>query len=87
MLAATGASKVALVGISRGGYPIRNFIANGGGAALVSHAVLGGVPNHGVWATRRSFRQRVQRRRAVPDASSTRRRAPTATKSRPASPG
>ena len=45
-----GRSKVALVGNSRGGYPIRNFIANGGGAALVSHVVLGGVPNHGVWA-------------------------------------
>jgi triacylglycerol lipase len=50
VLAATGASKVALVGNSRGGYPIRNFIANGGGAAVVSHAVLGGVPNHGVWS-------------------------------------
>jgi triacylglycerol lipase len=50
VLAATGANKVALVGSSRGGYPIRNFIANGGGAALVSHAVLGGVPNHGVWS-------------------------------------
>jgi triacylglycerol lipase len=50
VLAATGASKVALVGNSRGGYPIRNFVANGG-AAVVSHAVLGGVPNHGVWAS------------------------------------
>ena len=50
VLAATGATKVVLVGISRGGYAIRNFIANGGGAAMVSHAVLGGVPNHGVWA-------------------------------------
>ncbi|HEV7576196.1 MAG TPA: alpha/beta fold hydrolase [Caldimonas sp.] len=50
VLAATGASKVALVGNSRGGYPIRNFVANGGGASMVSHAVLGGVPNHGVWA-------------------------------------
>jgi len=50
VLAATGASKVALVGNSRGGYPIRNFVANGGGADAVSHAVLGGVPNHGVWA-------------------------------------
>jgi len=49
VLAKTGASKVALVGNSRGGYAIRNFIANGGGAALVSHAVLGGVPNHGVY--------------------------------------
>ena len=50
VLAATGASKVALVGNSRGGYAIRNFIANGGGAAVVSHAVLGGTPNHGVFA-------------------------------------
>lgn len=50
VLSATGASKVALVGNSRGGYPIRNFVANGGGAGLVSHIVLGGVPNHGVWA-------------------------------------
>jgi pimeloyl-ACP methyl ester carboxylesterase len=50
VLANTGAKKVALVGNSRGGYAIRNFIANGGGAALVSHVVLGGVPNHGVYA-------------------------------------
>ncbi|HEX4234261.1 MAG TPA: alpha/beta fold hydrolase [Caldimonas sp.] len=50
VLAATGAKKVALVGNSRGGYAIRNFVANGGGAALVSHVVLGGAPNHGVYA-------------------------------------
>ena len=50
VLAATGAAKVALVGVSRGGYAIRNFVANGGGAAVVSHAVLGGAPNHGVWS-------------------------------------
>ena len=50
VLAATGAKKVVLVGNSRGGYAIRNFIANGGGAAVVSHAVLGGTPNHGVYA-------------------------------------
>ena len=43
VLAATGAKKVVLVGNSRGGYAIRNFIANGGGAAVVSHAVLGAV--------------------------------------------
>ena len=49
VLAATGASRVVLIGVSRGGYPIRNFIANGG-AGQVSHAILGGVPNHGVWA-------------------------------------
>ena len=50
VLAATGAKQVVLVGNSRGGYAIRNYIANGGGAAKVSHAVLGGTPNHGVWA-------------------------------------
>jgi len=47
VLAATGASKVVLVGNSRGGYAIRNYIANGG-APFVSRAVLGGVPNHGI---------------------------------------
>src|ERR1700682_2717272 len=44
----TGASRIALVGNSRGGYPIRNTIKNGGGADI-SHAVLCGVPNHGVY--------------------------------------
>jgi len=44
----TGASRVALVGNSRGGYSIRNTIRNGGGADI-SHAVLCGVPNHGVY--------------------------------------
>src|SRR4029450_11088222 len=44
----TGASRIALVGNSRGGYSIRNYIRNGGGAD-VSHAVLCGVPNHGVY--------------------------------------
>lgn len=46
---ATGARQVVLVGNSRGGYAIRNYIAHGG-AEAVSHAVLGGTPNHGVWA-------------------------------------
>ena len=44
----TGASRVALVGSSRGGNAIRNLIRNGG-AADISHAVLCGVPNHGVY--------------------------------------
>src|SRR5437868_5754637 len=44
----TGASRIALVGSSRGGYSIRSYIRNGG-AADVSHAVLCGVPNHGVF--------------------------------------
>ncbi len=46
----TGAEKVILIGNSRGGYAIRNFVQNMGGDAFVSHAILGGVPNHGVWA-------------------------------------
>ena len=45
----TGADKVVLIGNSRGGNAIRNYIRNGGGAATVSHAILGGTPNHGVW--------------------------------------
>ena len=44
----TGAPRIALVGSSRGGYSIRNYIRNGGGADI-SHAVLCGVPNHGVY--------------------------------------
>jgi pimeloyl-ACP methyl ester carboxylesterase len=44
----TGAARVALVASSRGGYAVRNFIQNGG-AAEVSHAVLCGVPNKGVF--------------------------------------
>ena len=44
----TGASRVALVGNSRGGNPIRSYIKNGG-AADVSHAVLCGATNHGVY--------------------------------------
>ncbi len=47
---ATGADKVVLVGNSRGGNAIRNFIVNGGGSDKVSHAILGGTPNHGIWA-------------------------------------
>src|SRR3954447_6921872 len=44
----TGASRVALVGNSRGGNSIRSYIKNVD-AADVSHAVLCGVPNHGVY--------------------------------------
>ena len=50
VLKATGAGQVVLYGNSRGGNAIRNYIANGGGAPKVSHAILGGTPNHGVWA-------------------------------------
>lgn len=45
----TGASRVALVGNSRGGNAIRNYVKNGG-AADVSHAVLCGAVNHGAFA-------------------------------------
>jgi hypothetical protein len=44
----TGAGRLALVGNSRGGNSIRSYVKNGG-AADVSHAVLCGVPNHGVY--------------------------------------
>ncbi len=50
VLAATGAVQVVLMGNSRGGNAIRHYIANGGGAAKVSFAILGGTPNHGVWS-------------------------------------
>jgi pimeloyl-ACP methyl ester carboxylesterase len=43
----TGAQRVAAVANSRGGYAIRNYVAGGG--TDVSHAVLCGVPNHGVF--------------------------------------
>ena len=47
--ARTGGAKVALVGNSRGGFPIRNYLANGG-KANVGRVVLCGTPNHGVFA-------------------------------------
>ena len=50
VLLTTGARKVALVGSSRGGMTIRNYVRYGGGAAHVSHVITGGTPNHGVFA-------------------------------------
>ncbi|MEI6158265.1 MAG: hydrolase [Roseococcus sp.] len=47
--ARTGAPKVALIGNSRGGYPIRDFVVHHGGAAQVSHAITCGTPNRGVF--------------------------------------
>lgn len=56
VLKSTGASHVVLMGNSRGGNAIRNYIYNGGGDKVVSHAILGGTPNHGVWAIK-GFRE------------------------------
>ncbi len=56
VLQATGATRVVLVGNSRGGNAIRNYIRNGGGDRTVSHAILGGTPNHGIWAVK-GFRE------------------------------
>jgi triacylglycerol lipase len=56
VLKATGSDKVVLMGNSRGGNAIRNYIQTAGGDKTVSHAILGGVPNHGVWATK-GFRE------------------------------
>ncbi|MEO5672926.1 MAG: twin-arginine translocation pathway signal [Ramlibacter sp.] len=50
VLRTTGARQVALVSLSRGGYAIRDYVQNGGGDRTVSHAVLGGAPNHGIQA-------------------------------------
>ncbi len=50
VLARTGARQVVLVGNSRGGNAIRGYVRHGDGAAKVSHAILGGTPNHGVWS-------------------------------------
>ncbi len=56
VLKSTGAKQVVLVANSRGGNAVRNYIQNGGGEQTVSHAVLGGTPNHGVWAIK-GFRE------------------------------
>jgi triacylglycerol lipase len=48
--ARTGGGRLVLVGSSRGANTIRNYLKNGGGAARVSHAVLCGGVNHGVYA-------------------------------------
>ncbi|MCA1669432.1 MAG: hypothetical protein LC793_18960 [Thermomicrobia bacterium] len=50
VLAQTGAAKLILVGNSRGANSIRNFVKHGG-AAKVSHVVLGGGVNHGIFST------------------------------------
>ena len=50
VLQRTGANQVVLMGSSRGGNAIRDYIQNHGGDSTVSHAILGGTPNHGVQA-------------------------------------
>ncbi|OUL98654.1 alpha/beta fold hydrolase [Variovorax sp. JS1663] len=52
VLKTTGARKVVLIGNSRGGNAIRNYVQNGGGDQVVSHVVLGGNPAHGIWAVK-----------------------------------
>ncbi|MEP7316603.1 MAG: hypothetical protein ABI667_07890, partial [Sphingomicrobium sp.] len=47
---ATGAPRIALIASSRGANAVRNFIRCGG-AGVVSHAVLAGGVNHGVYAS------------------------------------
>jgi pimeloyl-ACP methyl ester carboxylesterase len=47
--ARTGAERVALIGNSRGGYPIRDFVVAQGGARFVSHAITCGTPHRGVF--------------------------------------
>jgi triacylglycerol lipase len=49
VLDATGAKQVVLIGNSRGGFAIRDYILNGGGSTRVSAVILGGTPNHGVF--------------------------------------
>ena len=54
VLLATGARQLVLIANSRGGNTVRNYLANfgapGSGASKVSHAILCGTPNHGVYA-------------------------------------
>ena len=50
VLIETHSSKVALIGSSRGGMTIRNYLLHGG-SGNVAYAVLCGTPNHGVLAT------------------------------------
>ncbi|GGC71474.1 alpha/beta fold hydrolase [Undibacterium terreum] len=60
ILETTGADKVILIANSRGGNAVRNLVLKeyqaGPGAIKVSHAILGGTPNHGVWAIK-GFRE------------------------------
>ncbi len=50
ILHASGATKLILIGNSRGGIPIRRYIKFGEGRHTVAKVILGGTPNHGAWA-------------------------------------
>jgi pimeloyl-ACP methyl ester carboxylesterase len=54
-LLTTGQDKVILVGSSRGGNTIRNYVKFAGGHAVTALAVLCGTPNHGVFAAPAGF--------------------------------
>lgn len=51
ILCESGSPKVILIGNSRGGYPIRHYVKFGDGSKTVAKVILGGTPNHGVWAS------------------------------------
>ena len=50
VIAQTGARNVVLFALSRGGSTVRNYVDNGGGDRTVSHVVIGGGINHGLWS-------------------------------------
>jgi pimeloyl-ACP methyl ester carboxylesterase len=54
-LLTTGKDKVILIGSSRGGNTIRNYVKFAGGFAVTAMAVLCGTPNHGVFAAPAAF--------------------------------
>jgi len=54
-LLSTGEDKVVLVGSSRGGNTIRNYVKFAGGYANTALAILCGTPNHGVYAAPAAF--------------------------------
>jgi pimeloyl-ACP methyl ester carboxylesterase len=54
-LLTTGKDKVILIGSSRGGNTIRNYVKFAGGHAVTALAVLCGTPNHGVYAAPAAF--------------------------------
>ena len=59
----TGAKQVVLMGNSRGGYAIRSYIMDGGGATRVSHVILGATPDHGRYAASSSLGSLQERTR------------------------